>query len=187
MSLLSVFQWLQQTDFATALRESALVYPTVMATHLTGMALFGGMIFLTDLRILGIAMRGTPVSDVVNQLRPWKYVGLLLTATCGIMLAWAKAEFYYHNPYFWTKLALLMLVAVHALIFRKSVYKNTAELDRAPVMPTNAKVAAWLSLVLWISILSMGRLIGYYEIPVQASAAAPGQQASLLALAPAPR
>ena len=168
MSLLSIFHWLQETDFATALRESALVYPTVMATHLTGMALFGGMIFITDLRILGIAMRGTSVSDVVNQFRPWKYAGLVLTATCGIMLAWAKAEFYYHNPFFWAKLSLLTLVAVHALVFRKSVYKNTAELDRAPVMPTNAKVAACLSLALWIGILSMGRLIGYYEAPVQA-------------------
>ena len=57
MSLFPFFQWLQQTNFATALRESALVYPTVMATHLSGMALFGGMIFLTDLRILGLAMR----------------------------------------------------------------------------------------------------------------------------------
>ena len=185
MSLLSVFQWLQATEFATALRESALVYPTVMATHLTGMALFGGMIFLTDLRILGIAMRGTPVSDVVNQFRPWKHAGLTLVATCGIMLAWAKAEFYYHNPFFWAKLTLLALVGVHAMVFRKSVYKNTAELDRAPVMPTNAKVAACLSLALWISILSMGRLIGYYELPVQASVPAPGQQTLLLA--PAPR
>ena len=166
MSLLPLFQWLQQTDFATALRESALVYPTVMATHLSGMALFGGLIFITDLRILGLAMRGTPVSDVVNQFRPWKRAGLLLVATCGIMLAWAKAEYYYHNPYFWAKMTLLTLVGVHALVFRKSVYNNTAELDRAPVMPTNAKVAAWLSLTLWIGLVSMGRLIGYYEVAI---------------------
>jgi len=164
MSLLGLFQWLQQTDFATALRESALVYPTVMATHLTGMALFGGMIFLTDLRILGIAMRGTSVSDVVNQFRPWKRFGLVLVATCGIMLAWAKAEYYYHNPFFWAKLTLLALVGLHALVFRKSVYNNTAELDRAPVMPANAKLAAGLSLALWIGLVSMGRLIGYYEV-----------------------
>jgi uncharacterized membrane protein len=166
MSLLPLFQWIEHTDFATALRESALVYPTVMATHLSGMALFGGLIFITDLRILGIAMRSTPVSDVVNQFRPWKQVGLVLVATCGIMLAWAKAEYYYHNPFFWAKLTLLMLVGVHAMVFRKSVYNNTAELDRAAVMPTNAKVAAWLSLALWIGLVSMGRLIGYYEVTI---------------------
>ena len=166
MSLLPLFQWIEHTDFSTAVRESALVYPTVMATHLSGMALFGGLIFITDLRILGIAMRGTPVSDVVNQFRPWKRAGLVLVAGCGIVLAWAKAEYDYHNPYFWAKLTLLTLVGVHAMVFRKSVYNNTAELDRAAVMPTNAKIAAWLSLALWIGLVSMGRLIGYYEVTI---------------------
>ena len=47
MTLLAIFQWLQSTEVATALRESSWVYPIVMATHLTGMALFGGMILIT--------------------------------------------------------------------------------------------------------------------------------------------
>jgi uncharacterized membrane protein len=164
MSLLEIFQWLQSTQIATALRESALVYPVIMSTHLTGMALFGGMILMTDLRLLGVVMRGYSVSDVVRQLRPWKHFGLLLVAFCGIMLAWSKAEFYYHNPYFWLKMTLLFMVGLHALAFRKSVYNNTAALDRAPVMPVEAKVAACISLVLWIGLVSAGRLIGYYEV-----------------------
>ena len=164
MSLFPFFHWLQQTEFGTALRESALVYPIVMASHLTGMALFGGLILMTDLRILGIAMRSSSVSDVIVQLRLWKRLGLVMVAGCGILLAWSKAEYYYQNPYFWIKMALLLLVGVHALVFRKSVYNNTAELDRARVMPTQAKVAACLSLVLWIGLVSAGRLIGYYEV-----------------------
>lgn len=164
MSLFAIFQWLQRSDIGTALRESSWVYPVVMASHLTGMALFGGMILLTDMRLLGLVMRGYSVSDVVGQLRLWKRLGLVITAGCGIFLAWSKAEFYYHNPFFWAKLALLLLVAIHALVFRASVYNNTAELDRAPVMPTNAKVAACLSLALWVGIVSAGRLIGYYEV-----------------------
>jgi len=164
MTLLAIFQWLQSTEVATALRESSWVYPIVMATHLSGMALFGGMILITDMRLLGLVMRGSTVSDVVGGLRPWKHFGLLLTATCGIFLALSKAEFYYHNPFFWCKLALFLLVIVHALVFRNSVYRNTAAIDSAPVIPTNAKVAACLSLALWLGIVSFGRLIGYYEI-----------------------
>jgi len=164
VSVLAIFQWIQSTEWATALRESSLAYPVIMATHLTGMALFGGMILITDLRLLGLVMRGYSVSDVVGQLRIWKRIGLVLVAGCGLLLACSKAEFYYINPFFWTKLSLFLLVAIHALVFRKSVYYNTAEIDRAPVIPTNAKVAAWLSLVLWVSIVSAGRLIGYYEV-----------------------
>ena len=78
-----IVQWLQNMSFATAIRESALVFPVILSLHLTGMGLFGGMILMTDLRILGIAMTKRPISDVVNGLRPWKHLGLTLTAGCG--------------------------------------------------------------------------------------------------------
>jgi len=44
-------------------------------------------------------MRSYSVSDVVDQLRIWKRIGGVLVVTCGIFLAWSKAEFYYHNPF----------------------------------------------------------------------------------------
>ena len=59
MSILEIFRWIQDTAPMTALRESALLYPIVMTGHLTGMALFGGMIAITDLRLLGWAMRSS--------------------------------------------------------------------------------------------------------------------------------
>jgi uncharacterized membrane protein len=163
--MFELFHWLQITGFATALRESGLTYPIVLASHLAGMGIFGGLILMTDLRLLGLVMRSTPISDVVSQFRVWKRVGLVLVAGCGVMLASAKAEQYYINPYFWTKMTLLALVCVHALVFRRSVYNNTAELDRATAIPTHAKVAAGLSLFLWVGLVSAGRLIAYYEPP----------------------
>jgi hypothetical protein len=62
-------------------------------------------------------------------------------------------------------MTLLGLVAIHALIFRPTVYNNTEELDKSPVLPTRAKVAASISLVLWVSLVCAGRLIAYYEGP----------------------
>ena len=59
-------QALQDMSIATALRESALVFPVILSLHLTGMGLFGGLILMTDLRILGIALTKHPVSDIVN-------------------------------------------------------------------------------------------------------------------------
>jgi hypothetical protein len=157
-----IVQWFQDTALATAIRESAIVFPVILSLHLTGMGLFGGMILMTDLRLLGIAMTKRPVSDVVNGLRPWKHLGLTLTATCGILLLWSKAAIYYPNPYLRIKLVLFVLIIIHALVFR-SVYRNVADLDRSPVIPGRAKLAAALSVVLWISVVTAGRWIGYWE------------------------
>ena len=165
MDFFPFFQWLSDLAPFMALRESGLAYPIVLTSHLTGMALFGGMILLTDLRILGVTMTSYPLADVVDQLRPWKRIGFVLTATCGALLFASKATEYYPNPYFWTKMSLLVLVAIHALVFRPTVYNRAAEIDKAGSVPSRAKVAACLSLVLWIGLVSAGRMIGYYEAP----------------------
>jgi hypothetical protein len=164
--LLSFAQWIQLTTFFTALRGSADVYPIVMSLHMVGIALFGGMILMTDLRLLGWAMRKRSIADVVNHFRVPKRWGLLLTATCGILMAGSKAEEYYYNAFFRTKLILFMLVIVQELVFYRSVYANPAALDQAPSVPGNAKLAAALSLLLWTSIACCGRDIGYIEPPL---------------------
>ena len=166
-------QALQNMSIATGIRESALVFPVILSLHLTGMGLFGGMILMTDLRLLGIALTRHPVSDVVNGLRPWKHAGLTLTAGCGILLLWSKAAIYYPNPYLWIKLSLFVLIIIHALVFR-SVYRNVTDLDRGPVIPGRARLAAALSILLWISVVTAGRWIGYWEpkgAPVNAAQA----------------
>jgi uncharacterized protein DUF6644 len=159
------FRWLQSMGLATALRESGLTYPIIMSTHLAGMGLFGGLILMTDLRLLGLVMRSSTITDVVMQFRVWKRVGIVVVAGCGVLLWWSKAEQYSTNPYFWTKIVLLTLICMHAFVFRKSVYHNTEALDRAAEVPSHAKWAAVLSLLLWVGVVAAGRMIGYYEPP----------------------
>jgi hypothetical protein len=165
--ILSLCQWAQSTAFFTALRGSWYVYPIVMSLHLAGIAIFGGMILMTDMRLLGLAMRKRSVSDVVNQFRVSKRIGLVLIATCGILMFGSKAEEYYYNIFFRIKMLLLALVFVHGWIFRRSVYQNTAEIDLHPGVPGRAKLAAILSLVLWAGIACAGRGIGYIEPPLK--------------------
>jgi flagellar biosynthesis protein FliR len=53
-------------------------------------------------------------------------------------------------------MTLLALVGVHALIFHRSVYGSTAVPD-----PMRAKLAGFLSLLLWAGIVFSGRLIAF--------------------------
>jgi hypothetical protein len=163
LSLFSVFESIQATSFMMWVEQTPWVYPIIMATHLSCIALFGGMILMTDLRLLGLALRDQSIAEVVVGLRPFKRIGFVIMVTCGLLMAGSEAPTYYPNPYFWMKMSLLMLVGVHALIFKPIVYDHPEELDMAPVIPARAKAAALLSLVLWVSIPICGRLIGYYE------------------------
>lgn len=159
MSVLSVLQWMESTDLSTAIREGALPYPILGGFHLLGIALFGGMVLVTDLRLLGLAMQRRLVSDIVEQFRPWKWAGFVLVVVSGLFLAWAEPLKLYRSPSFWIKMALLLLVGVHALVFRAGVYANPAKLDRT--VTAQAKLAASLSLILWAGLIVSGRLIAY--------------------------
>src|SRR5580693_2461369 len=157
MSVPAVLEWIESTDLSTAIREGALYYPIIGGVHLLGIALFGGMVLMTDLRLLGWAMRRIPVSDIVRQLQAWKWAGFIVVAASGLLLAWAEPQKLYRSPAFWVKMALLALVGVHALVFRAGVYRNMAKLDEA--VTVQAKLAAALSLFLWAGLIVSGRLI----------------------------
>ena len=162
---MSIAETIQSIGFLADLRESALVYPIVMSTHLACIAVFGGMILMTDLRLLGVAMTDRSVTDVVNQFRFWKRLGFCIMVTMGALLASSEAVKYTPNPFFWAKMTSLVLVAVHAIYFKPRVYDNTAAIDAAKTLPARAKWAGALSLIIWFSVLSNGRLIGYWEGP----------------------
>jgi hypothetical protein len=162
--LVSLAIWLENTQFFEFLRRADpqwYVYPIVLALHLTFITCSAAMILVTDLRLLGWSLTDYSIADVVNELRIPKRIGFLLVATCGFLLFGMKAEEYYYNPFFRAKMILLVLVLVHAIIFRARVYSRSHELDQLKRLPTRAKLAAVLSLILWLCIAGAGRGIGY--------------------------
>jgi hypothetical protein len=159
----SIAQSLENIRFLSDFSESVLAYPIVLSIHLTDIALFGGMILMTNLRLLGLTFNSVSITGMVTSLRPWKRLGGTVQIATGLLLAASEATKYAPNPYFWTKMIILGLIGVHALIFRPIVYNRTKELDQSAVIPTNVKVAAILSLILWTAMFTMGRLIAYWE------------------------
>ncbi len=169
--ILSFALWIQATGFFTWLRGSGYAYPIILSLHMVTLTAFGAMILMTDLRLLGLAMRTRPVADVLDQLRVTKRCGLALMVTFGVLLAGCKAEEYYYNIFFRLKMTTLGLLIIHSLTFRRSVYRRAALMDETGIIPGNAKTAAVLSLALWITVACMGRGIGYIEPPLGIHAA----------------
>jgi hypothetical protein len=159
MTIASLLEWIESTPLSIAIREGGLPYPIIGGLHLLSIALFGGMLLVTDLRLLGWAMRSRLVSELWYQFLPWKRLGFTVVVVTGVLLAWAEPIRLYKSPSFWVKMALFALVGVHALVFRRNVYAHPEKLDAT--IGSQAKLAAVLSLLLWAGIIVGGRLIAF--------------------------
>jgi hypothetical protein len=88
----------------------------------------------------------------------------------GVLLAGSRANVYVDNPYFLMKLSTLLLIFVHFLIFRRSVYRDEIiPAVNGPSSSKAAKTAGAISLALWITVVIMGRWIAYYDRPDEAN------------------
>src|SRR5579872_5200741 len=159
MAVPSIVEWIQDTELSVAIREGGLPYPILGGLHLLSIALFGGMLLLTDLRLLGWAMRGRKVSEVMVPLRPWKWLGFVVVVATGLLLTWSEPIRLYRSPAFWVKMTFFALVGVHGLVFRTGVYRDPHRLDAG--ITRQAKVAAALSLLLWAGLIVSGRMIAF--------------------------
>lgn len=155
----AILEWIQNTWLSRAIREGGLPYPVIGGLHLLSIALFGGMLLFTDLRLLGWALRGRKVSEVMVQLRPWKQLGFVVVTVTGILLTWSEPIRLYHSPSFWVKMVFFALVGLHALAFRPAVYRDPAKLDSE--ITRQARLAAALSMILWAGLIVCGRLIAF--------------------------
>jgi hypothetical protein len=159
--LLQACEWLGETSWSIALRESIWVYPIVETAHVLALCLFLGLALLLDLRLLNLTLRRTPVTEITNRVMPWTWLGFVLMIATGAALFYSDPTKFYGNVFFRVKLVLLALAGLNAWYFHATIYRRVAEWDLNPWTPTRARLAGALSLALWTGIVATGRLIAY--------------------------
>jgi hypothetical protein len=162
MSFLHFCQWLGGTPFSIWLRESPYPYPVLLIIHIVTIALFGSMVVMGNLRVLGWAMRTVPVSQVIGQFRPWKWIAFALLLITGLLVAASDPLEYYDNVMFWISMGVLFVAGVNAVIFYLGAYRDVAEWEQADVAPEGARRWAQFSLVLWIALIFSGRATAFF-------------------------
>ena len=161
MSLLPFFGWLADTPWSVDLHESQYAYSIIESIHVWTMAVFFGSVAMFDLRLLGLTMRGVPVSEVVGRLQPWTIAAFVIMVISGTLLFFAIPLRSYQNIFFRGKMLLLLLAGLNVWIFHSRVYPKVATWDIDGLPPTRARIAGALSLALWVGIIFSGRMIAY--------------------------
>lgn len=154
-------QYLNDSQFATALRLSRYMFPIVEGAHLLGLAFSVGLLFLIDLRLMGVFLTSESAADVLRQLRPWAIGGFVLTFATGFALFCASASDLIVSKVFLFKLAVLALAGLNALLFEFKLGRHQAQWRHLGRLPWGVKLAGWTSFVLWTTAVVCGRMIPY--------------------------
>lgn len=160
MDLAAICKSLQYSDIGSSIRESTWTFPIVETIHVIGLSISVGFILITDLRLIGVILRKRAFSEVWAQLKPWFTVGFIIMFLSGILLFWSQALKAYQSVFFRAKMVFLILAAINALLFEYTSRPSIAKWDTA-VPPPQARLAGWLSIILWACIIAAGRTMAY--------------------------
>lgn len=160
-TLLAIAEGIEQSRLGVALAESRYAFPIIEGVHLIGLSISVGLIFLTDLRLMGVLFRRVPVTDVLHHLRPYVLTGFALVFLSGGLLFWSEASMLIESPAFPFKMLFIALAGANALYFERVLAKQPAVQEDSITLPHNVKYAGAASLVLWTLVVICGRLIPY--------------------------
>ena len=149
------------SNLATTIRNSLYLFPLLESVHVIGLSMVFGTIAIIDLRLLGIASTHRPFTRIASDVLKWTWAAFALTATTGLLMFTTNAGVYYHNFFFRSKMALLVLAGINMLMFELTAGRSVQRWDKEQSAPLAGKTVAALSLLLWITIIFFGRWIGF--------------------------
>lgn len=155
--LLPLFQALEDSAIGEAIRNSLWLFPVVEGVHLLGLAVIGGAILVVDLRLLGLGLRGQPVSLLARGVQPWVVGSLVVMGLSGVPLFLSEAIKCYYSAAFWIKMAALLL----AVTFTFTVRRTVASAPEGRFPPLWNRAVALISVALWSTVGWGGRWIAF--------------------------
>jgi hypothetical protein len=153
--------WLYDTHFSGMMRESLWAEPIVETIHVLTLTLFLGFAVMLDMRLLGVVLKRRRMSEVLAQLNPWLLAGFAVMIVTGVLLFCADPISFWSTTFFKVKMIMLVLAGLNVLIFNATIGRKVAQWDLDPRTPGQAKIAAVVSLALWVLIIAAGRGIAY--------------------------
>jgi len=110
-----------------------------------------------NLRLLGVTFTNKPVERLARELAPWVFCSLVIILASGFLLFASEALKAYASVPFQVK----MLFLFAAMIYHYTIYRRVTKADEAHRSPIWSKIAAVVSILLWVGVGIGGRGIGF--------------------------
>jgi hypothetical protein len=157
MTLLSIFEALENGPIGFVMKDKPATFASVEAVHLVALAVLGGAMFASDLRLLNVMLRDVPSKAVTDTAQKWFTWALIVLLITGFLMLCGVATKCYHNFYYWVKMSALGLGILFAYFVRKPLLAG----DHSQLNPTTLKLVGAASIAIWTIVAASGRWIGF--------------------------
>lgn len=157
MDFLFFFEWAETSLLGVIGKTYGGVYAIGQSLHLMSLALLGGAVIVTDLRLMNVLLRDVPSEVVAENAHRWFKVALVIILATGIFMAAAVATRMYYNSFYWAKMSALLV----GIIFVFAVKRPLLKRPHSSIHPIVLKTMAMASIVIWFSVAATGRWIGF--------------------------
>lgn len=155
---LSFFEWAETSFLGYIGKTYGGIYATFgQSLHLISLAVLGGSVLVSDLRLLGVIMKDIPSEIVAEQSHKWFRIALITILATGVFMAAAIAVKLYYNAAFWAKMYALIAGILFVFFVRRPLLKG----DHSQIKPYVLKMVAIASILVWVSVAATGRWIGF--------------------------
>lgn len=152
---------IEASALGQAMRQWLYLYPAVETIHIVGIGLLFGSIAILDLRLLGLS-RQISVKKLAGHVLPWTAGSFALIVPSGLAMFTAHAMEFIASPVFALKMGLIFLGGLNAALLHAGAMRSAGSWDVEAMPPSAARLAAALSLLVWISVIACGRLLAYF-------------------------
>lgn len=152
---------LERSAYGETVRQSVWLYPIANIGHVLALTLFAGAVAIMDARLLG-AFAATVPAAVLRPARRLAMAAFALLALSGATLFVAEASHIAGNPVIQVKAVLIALGLANALAIAALGGRAIMACPPHAALPLPIRLAAALSLLIWLSVAACGRLIAYF-------------------------
>lgn len=155
-----ILVWITETGLHSAIRSSNWLWPVMEMIHFIGLCLLFGALMVVDLRMMGWvrAFAFQSVYRVINLA----IFGFILNLITGVLFFIGDPMRYYPNPAFRWKMFFILLAGLNLLLFELKVKPGAKQLQSGDPTPQLAKFTGAVSLLLWIGVITGGRMIPFF-------------------------
>ncbi len=162
--MLRFSQWLSATSFSLGIQIHLWIIPLIQCIHIVAFCVASISVFMIAFRVLGLAGAYMTLRQTLDRFIPPMFTALCIALITGALMVIGEPTRDLMSFSFWMKMSLLAIATITTYLFQISAQADPGYWEDVLINRWTTKSVAFLTVLIWLCIIVLGRLIAYDSI-----------------------